>query len=205
MTRINRFLTSVLVLWFCFVFSCGSMGFVSCIMSLLHTVWCLVRCVLQSCYVVTAAYSCVCGSVQRCTEPWTWNWCFCFNVNMPIPFEREIWRTIGFMFSRQWMQYWVCRWIPAVLWTVEYAYCVGGYQWFWGPCVDGYQRFWEPYGLRVVRWIPAFLGTFQAPYSPCSRLQQCKRTFPQCCSGTDVGSRIVFRLCNRSRKVRFSL
>ena len=60
--RINRFLTSVLVLC-CFVFSFGSMGFVSCIILLLHTVWCLVRCVLQSCYVVTAAFSCVCGSV----------------------------------------------------------------------------------------------------------------------------------------------
>jgi len=56
------FLTSMLVLC-CFVFSFGSMGFVSCIILLLHTVWCLVRCVLQSCYVVTAAFSCVCGSV----------------------------------------------------------------------------------------------------------------------------------------------
>jgi len=31
-------------------------GFVSCIILLLHTVWCLVRCVLQSCCVVTAAF-----------------------------------------------------------------------------------------------------------------------------------------------------
>jgi hypothetical protein len=44
----------------------------------------------------------------------------------------------------------------------EYAYCVGGYQWFWGPCVDGYQRFWEPYGLHDVRWIPAVLGTLRS-------------------------------------------
>ena len=35
------FLTSVLVLC-CFVFSCGSVGFVSCIILFLHTVWCLV-------------------------------------------------------------------------------------------------------------------------------------------------------------------
>jgi len=56
------FLTSMFVLC-CFVFSCGSVGFVSCIILLLYTVWCLVRCVLQSCYVVTAAFSCVCGSV----------------------------------------------------------------------------------------------------------------------------------------------
>jgi len=54
-TRINRFLNSVLVLY-CFVFSFGSVGFVSCIILLLHTVWCLVRCVLQSCCVVTAAF-----------------------------------------------------------------------------------------------------------------------------------------------------
>jgi len=53
-TRINRFLASMLVLC-CFVFSFGSVGFVSCIILLLHTVWCLVRCVLQSCCVVTAA------------------------------------------------------------------------------------------------------------------------------------------------------
>jgi len=38
---------------FCFVLGYGSVGFVSCIILLLHTVWCLVRCVLQSCYVVT--------------------------------------------------------------------------------------------------------------------------------------------------------
>jgi len=61
-TRINRFLTSMLVLC-CFVFSCGSVGFVSCVILLLHTVWCLVHCVLQSCCVATAAFSCVCGSV----------------------------------------------------------------------------------------------------------------------------------------------
>jgi len=47
------FLASILVL-FCFVFSFGSVGFVSCIILLLHTVWCLIRCVLQSCCVLPA-------------------------------------------------------------------------------------------------------------------------------------------------------
>ena len=42
------FLTSMFVLC-CFVLGYGSVGFVSCIILLLHTVWCLVRCVLQSC------------------------------------------------------------------------------------------------------------------------------------------------------------
>jgi len=42
------FLTTMFVLC-CFVLGYGSVGFVSCIILLLHTVWCLVRCVLQSC------------------------------------------------------------------------------------------------------------------------------------------------------------
>ena len=53
-------------LYVCFVLFCFWLwlcGIVFCIILLLHTVWCLARCVLQSCYVVTAAFSCVCGSV----------------------------------------------------------------------------------------------------------------------------------------------
>lgn len=64
--------------------------------------------------------------------------------------------------------------------TLEYAYCVGGYQWFWG-------RFW----LHIL------------PAVGCSNVNGLY--FPQCWPGTDVGSRLGFRMCNRSRKVHFSL